>query len=290
MSPTRAPVLSGTWYPSDPAELIAQVDTYLAAADPTLLPAGRPLIAIAPHAGYVYSGATAGHVFGLLGATRPKRIYILAPNHRLPLDKVALTSNTAFVTPLGQVPIDTETTMALAQARHFEINDAAHTQEHAIEIQLPMLQRTWPGTPPAIIPMLVPHLDKTALRTVSEALTDQWDNESLLLVSTDFTHYGAGFGYLPFTQEIPAALEKLDAGAILKILAGDAAGLQTYGEETGITMCGLSATAVALNCQLPEGYEGALLSYSRSGDRDGDYSQSVSYASILLCTGPDTKQ
>ena len=105
------------------------------------------------------------------------------------------------------------------------------------------------------------------------------------MVSTDFTHYGASYGYVPFTGDLPAALERLDTGAILKILAADPAGLLEYGRETGITMCGLEAAAVALERGLPPGYEGALINYSRSGDRDGDYSLSVSYASILICTG-----
>jgi AmmeMemoRadiSam system protein B len=105
------------------------------------------------------------------------------------------------------------------------------------------------------------------------------------VVSSDFTHYGASYGYVPFTADVPAALEKLDGGAILKILAADAQGLLDYGRETGITMCGLEATALALESGLPEGYEGSLVHYSRSGDRDGDYSLSVSYAAILLSSG-----
>ena len=78
MSTIRQPVLSGSWYPADPAELATTVDGYLAGADPSLRPAGRPLVAVVPHAGYVYSGSTAGKLLGLLREDAPGRIILLA--------------------------------------------------------------------------------------------------------------------------------------------------------------------------------------------------------------------
>lgn len=290
MSRTRDPVLSGRWYPGDPTALAAQVDAFLAEADPSRKPAGRPLLAVVPHAGYSYSGATAGRLYGLLGPEPPRRVFILAPNHRVPLDRIALSGAAAFATPLGEVAIDSPTTDHLAAQPGFGVNDLAHEHEHAVEIQLPLLQRTWPEAVPTIIPLLVPRLDPTTGAAAARALTAVGGNDSLLLVSTDLTHYGAAFGYLPFADDIPQALEELDSGAILKILAGDAAGLREYGRRTGITMCGLEAAAVALDCGLPAGYESALLGYARSGDQEGDYSTSVSYAAVLLCSGATTNE
>jgi len=286
MSQTRNSVLDGTWYPADPAALTAQVDAYLAGADSAQRPTGRPLVAVVPHAGYVYSGATAGRLYGLLAQTPPRRVFILAPNHRVALTRVALSGADVFDTPLGPVPVDTAVSARLAAHPEFSVDDHAHAQEHAIEIQLPLLQRTWPAAVPTIVPLLVPRLNQEAAGAVSRALAAACDDTSLLVVSTDFTHFGDRFGFQPFRQNIPAALEQLDAGAFLKILAADAAGLRAYGQQTGITMCGLEAAAVALDCGLPASYEGALLDYSRSGDRDGDYSTSVSYAAVLLCSGP----
>ena len=290
MAKIRPAALSGAWYPGDPAELAAQIDGFLALADPDQRPAGRALIAVLPHAGFMYSGATAGHLYGLLGTFEPKRVFILSPNHRVALHQVALSSSSAFATPLGEVTVDQEATNRLAAHPLFAVDDHAHAQEHAVEIQLPFLQRVWPAGPPAIVPLLVPQLDGAAGRQVSRALATEMQPGDLLLVSTDFTHYGAAFGYVPFSQDIPAALEKLDAGAILKVLAADSDGLRQYGRETGITMCGLQAAAVALDCGLPTGYEGALLHYSRSGDQENDYTQSVSYAAILLSSGPNNDQ
>ena len=286
MSTIRQPVLSGSWYPSDPVELAETVDRFLAAADPSLRPAGRPLVAVVPHAGYVYSGPTAGKLLGLLREDAPRRIILLAPNHRVALDSIALSGAWAYATPLGTVSIDQLTVEQLAEIKAFTINDHAHAEEHAIEIQLPLIQRTWPDAVPRIVPMLVPTLSPDQRREAAKALAELATEDTLFLVSTDFTHYGASYGYVPFTENLAAALEELDSGAILRILAADPPGLLDYGSETGITMCGLEATAVALGPDLPEGYESALIDYSRSGDRDGDYSLSVSYASILLCAGP----
>jgi AmmeMemoRadiSam system protein B len=220
-------------------------------------------------------------------------VLLLAPNHRLAVDRIALSGADAFATPLGQVAVDTRAVARLADHPAFQVNDAAHAPEHAVEIVLPFLQRTWPGPDaPAVVPMLVPHLGEARITAAGQALADlrrDLPGHTLVIVSSDFTHFGAAFGFRPFHTDIPAELEKLDSGAILRILAGKAADLLDYGRETGITMCGLPAAAVALEAGLPEGYEAQLVDYSRSGDRDRDYSHSVSYASILITSGQDER-
>jgi len=132
----------------------------------------------------------------------------------------------------------------------------------------------------------VPHLDKGRRAAAAAALAAERSPETFLLVSTDLTHYGEPYGYVPFREDIPAALERLDSGALLRVLAGDGRALLDYGLRTGITMCGLEAAALALASGLPAGFESALLGYARSGDRDGDYTMSVSYAAALLSSGP----
>lgn len=285
MSMVRKPVLSGSWYPADPADLARTVDGFLAGADLAVRPAGRPLVALVPHAGYVYSGPTAGKLFGLLKDWPVKRVVIMAPNHRIGLDRIALSGAAAFATPLGVVEVDQPVIQQLSENKSFTINERAHAEEHAVEIQLPLIQRTWPGALPRIVPMLVPPLAGDLAAGAAAALDRISDEGTLILVSTDFTHYGDSYGYVPFTANLPRALEELDTGAILRVLATDPGGLRKYGRDTGITMCGLEAAAVALDRKWDPGYEAALIDYSRSGDRDGDYSLSVSYASVLLCSG-----
>ena len=287
MTPVRPAVLAGSWYPADPDELAAQVDGWLAAPPPRASPpAGRPRIALAPHAGFAYSGATAGLAHAALLRRHPGRVVIMAPNHRAPLDRIALSSATAFATPLGLVPVDREAVRRLTASPAFVVDDAAHTSEHAVEIQLPFLQRPDPAAAPSIVPLLVPHLPEDLALLAVDDLATLLDDDTVLLVSTDFTHYGAAYGFVPFREDIPAAIERLDAGAILRILAGDGPGLRAYGRETGITMCGLEAAALALEVDLGSDHESALLGYERSADRDGDFRQSVSYAAVVLSQAP----
>ncbi|MDY0108575.1 MAG: AmmeMemoRadiSam system protein B [Candidatus Krumholzibacteria bacterium] len=282
MTAVRPPILAGSWYPAQPDVLRERVATCLAGAEPHRLPAGTPVIALAPHAGYQYSGPTAGKIYGLLAGRRYDAVFILAPSHRARLQRPALSSVDAFATPLGEVPVAVAIVRDLADTGAYEVNDRAHAFEHAVEIQLPLLQCALPaGTP--IVPILFPHLDLPRRRDAARAL-DRWrDGRHLFLVSSDLTHYGADYGYVPFTEDIPNRLAQLDTGALQKFLAGDAAGLVAYAEATGITMCGLEAAAVAIAAPLPAGAQSVLLDYTRSGDPAGDYDLSVSYAAAVIC-------
>jgi MEMO1 family protein len=281
MTAVRPPVLAGSWYPAASAVLRRQVQEFLAGADPTRLPAGAPVIALAPHAGYRYSGAVAGKVLGLLRERRFAAVFILAPSHRSPLQCPALSSLDAFATPLGEIPIATTIVKQLIASGAFEVNDRAHAFEHAIEILLPFLQCALPeGTP--IVPILVGRLERRRRRAAARALDPWRDGRHLLLVSSDLTHYGADYGYLPFTADVPQRLAQLDTGALQKFLARDPDGLLAYAEATGITMCGLEAAAVAIDADLPAGTEAVLLDYARSSDLTGDHDLSVSYAAALI--------
>lgn len=314
MERVRPATLAGTWYPGRSRELAAAVRGYLeddspdaaaelapflppvvrgtagGAADAPAAPApaapappasaARPVLAVAPHAGYAYSGPTAGRIYRRLAPWRYDRVFILAPSHRYRLSVVSVAGCAAYATPLGEAAVDQDVAGALAEAPGFSSVSAAHAAEHAEEIQLPFLQTLY-GDGLRIVPLLVPRLTEAARAAAAAALAPFADGRSLFLVSSDFTHYGSAYGYVPFRDRIPARLAELDGGAIARILARDPLGLLAYEQRTGITMCGIDAAALALSVPLPVG-EGELVAYARSGDREGDYSLSVSYAGLLL--------
>jgi MEMO1 family protein len=140
----RHPAVAGRFYPGDPAGLRVEAEAYLSQAQAKNHKAVRAIGCIAPHAGYMYSGHVAGAVFAHLDI--PERCVILCPNHTgvgLPL---AIMSQGAWETPLGNVPIDTS--IALELKEHFPAlreDSAAHRAEHAIEVELPFLQIRQPG-------------------------------------------------------------------------------------------------------------------------------------------------
>src|SRR4051812_12683945 len=141
--PTLRPVaVAGMFYPGEPPALAAEVASYLAQAECAPPPARAPKAIIAPHAGYMYSGPIAGSVYSQLAALRGtvKRVVLAGPAHRVYVTGAAVPSAEAFDSPLGPVPLDTEAIAKLRALPFVEVSDAAHAQEHCLEVHLPFLQ------------------------------------------------------------------------------------------------------------------------------------------------------
>jgi AmmeMemoRadiSam system protein B/AmmeMemoRadiSam system protein A len=280
----RESALAGGWYPADPKELSDYVDGLLDAAKAE--PAQGPIRAlIAPHAGYVYSGATAAQVFSLVRGGVYRRLMVLAPSHRSGFEGLSIADVDAYETPLGRIPLDTEAIAGLRGSGLVISDPGAHAREHAIEIELPLLQRALvPGW--KLIPVLVGRLDGDDYAEAADLLRPLADDGTLVVVSSDFTHFGPRFGYMPFPpdQEAPEHIRALDDGAIERILARDGPGLLDYQEKTGITICGYRPLALLLH-MLPADAQVQRVAYATSGELTGDWSSSVSYAALVV-TGP----
>ena len=277
----RPSALAGTWYPADAGSLAATVDDLVSAAQPPA-PDGTLRALVVPHAGYTYSGATAADAFALLRGASPGRVVVLAPAHRGGFDGLSIADVDAYETPLGQVPLDREAVARLRASPLVQADPAAHRQEHAIEIELPFLQRTLaPGW--RLVPVLVGGLDGDADRRAAALIRPLLDDDTLLVVSSDFTHYGPRFGYVPFPADtqLPARIRALDDGAVSRIKARDAGGLRDYQAETGITVCGLQPLRVLLDL-LPAEARVQRLAYATSGELTGDWSNSVSYVALAV--------
>jgi MEMO1 family protein len=294
MKGTRPSALAGTWYSADPRELAAAIDRHLTRGQPLSEIATQPPIAIlAPHAGHRFSGDAAGAAFRLLegaGGQHIQRVILLGPSHHQAFSGASILTVDRYETPLGAIPIDIAVAQALLEHPRFHTRPDAHRSEHCLEIELPFLQRVL-RHPFRIVPILVSNLDTVGWRDLAGALAQHIDAHTLIVISSDFCHYGGRFGYLPFEDDPDRNLRRLDKGALAPILARDPAALAAYKRDTDITVCGLRPIGVLLELlRQPQAQtvwggcapEGRVLDYYRSADLIGDFDGSVSYASVAF--------
>jgi MEMO1 family protein len=280
---TLGPAVAGTWYPSAPGELEQQVDSFLTAPQPSSDGTSSECLTalISPHAGFVYSGAVAGRGFARLRGRSLRRVLLMGPSHYASFQGACLPEADAFRTPLGPVPLDRETIELAARQPGFRTDDGPFAPEHCLEAEIPFLQRTLaPGW--ELVPVLLGggSLGRNIGR-IADAFAPLLDDRTLVVVSSDFTHYGPGFGYVPFREFVPERLRQLDMGAVERILELDRDGFDRYVTETGATICGRVAIEVLLGMLAP-GTRTELVAYDTSGRMTGDWNHSVSYACIAF--------
>lgn len=276
--PSVGPAVAGSWYPENRDALADLVDRLLDAVPDTPVP--TPRVVVAPHAGFAYSGPVAAHAFRpFAGTSAARRVILIGPSHyagfrggRIPLAEV-------YRTPLGDVPLDRAALEELLGRPGFGADNRLWEREHSLEAELPFLQRSL-GDRFTAVPVLVgAHSGGDDVRALAEGLRAIVDAGTVVVVSSDFTHYGRAFDYVPFDRDVPEGVRRLDDGAIDRIVVNDADGFARYCEATGATICGKLAIEVALRIDVP-GSAGHLFAYDTSGRIGGDWSHSVSYAAI----------
>jgi AmmeMemoRadiSam system protein B len=267
-STVRHPAVAGRFYPKDRETLLRDVLSYL----PIHAAGGPALGCIVPHAGYVYSGAVAGAVYSKLDL--PAHIIVLCPNHTGKGHPLAIMSNGAWETPLGQVPIDSLLAEALKKRLPILTEDnEAHRSEHAIEVELPFLQALRPDF--SFVPIALGTGRFDTLEKLGEAMAEvaQAQQERILIVaSSDMNHY-----------ENDAVTRVKDHKAIERILALDAQGLFETVTREEISMCGFGPSIVMLTATKRLGATSAeLIKYATSGDISGDREMVVGYAGVVV--------
>lgn len=276
----RKSPIAGSWYPGNKEKLREAISELLSRAE---LPdfKGRPFGIISPHAGMQFSGRAAACGFKALQRKNIKRVLLLGPSHNFYFSGVATSGVDAYETPLGTVSVDRTVSDELYRLPLFKGRRDAEMPEHSLEMQLPFLQAVLDDF--TIVPLVVGagDLSATDYQEIAAALQRYVDSSTVVVVSSDFTHYGGRFGYVPFRDNIKENLEKLDGGAIEKIIAKDFDGFQQYIQQSGATICGARPIGVFLKMLTPAS-QGTLLTYYTSGDLLHDYTDCVSYASIIF--------
>ena len=268
-STLRNPAVAGRFYPGNSDELRKEAQSYLSHI--TTAPVAA-LGCIAPHAGYMYSGHVAGSVFARIEV--PRRCVVMCPNHTGQGHALAMMSEGAWKTPLGDVPVDRPLAQALRERfPAMQEDSAAHRSEHAAEVELPFLQLRQPQLQFVPIALGTGRLD--ILEQLGNALADvivKQHEPVLIVASSDMNHY-----------ESDAITRVKDHRAIEKILALDPRGLHEVVTQQNISMCGYGPAVAMLTAARQLGASKAeLVKYATSGDVSGDRDLVVGYAGVLV--------
>jgi AmmeMemoRadiSam system protein B len=263
------------WYPSEPELLGASVDRYLHEARLPDLP-GTVIGVLAPHAGHRYSGPVAGYAFACLRDISVEIVAVLSPMH-YPYPQPVLTSgHAAYRTPLGTIPVDRETLKALdeelIERLGFGLAPVRNDPEHALEIELPFLQRALPSVF-RLLPIMIRDQSPAVARAIGGSLGKVLSGRKALLVaSSDLSHF--------YNQAIA---ESLDDEILRRIAAFDPAGV-LQAEEQGLGFaCGRGAIAATLWSARELGADTVkILKHSTSGEATGDYEKVVGYAAAAI--------
>ena len=264
----RQPVAAGSFYPENPAELSAQVDSLLQVKGDTKNVKGL----IVPHAGYIYSGAVAGDVFAR--AEIPKQVILVGPNHHGIGENIAVSGVDAWATPLGHIPVAVNLRDYLVHnILKLSVDDQAHKYEHSLEVMLPFLMRRQPEL--QIVPISLGHLSLADCLQLGTALADAlngWKEEVLLLASTDMNHFSTA-----------ARSEELDHMAINEMTNYNPQGLYQVVRDNRISMCGVLPAVIVMQAAHELGARTCqLVRYTHSGQVNGDNSRVVGYAGFTL--------
>lgn len=266
----RQPVVAGQFYTGDSQTLRAEVRGFLDLAEGRT--GNRTLLAMAPHAGYVFSGPVAGKTLG--EARLASRVLLLGPNHTGMGQSLAMWDEGRWLTPGGGLDVDERLARELLESEPRLASDtAAHVQEHSLEVLVPFLEVLDSGT--TIVPVAVSENRISELAVVASSIAsvlDAQDAPVSIVVSSDMSH---------FVSDDEA--KRLDAMALEPVLKLDPVGLYETVRGKGISMCGVLPMTLGLMIAKALGAESARLTgYSTSAQASGDYARVVGYAGVLV--------
>ena len=271
----RQPAVAGTFYPSDPQELAKMIDDFLAKAAPP--PLDNVVAIVAPHAGYIYSGGVAAYSYALVKGRKFDRVVVVAPSHFEAFDFSSVYDGSAYATPLGNVPVDQAFAAKLAKmSSSIKLSGVAHTPgpgrlEHALEVQLPFLQRTVGQF--MLVPIVMGDQSYDSCRALGAALAKLVQGTNTLIVaSSDLSHYHPYDECVRIDHKTLNAIQEYDYFDLSRNLES-----QTW-EACG----GGPIVAVMIAAERLGATQAKLLHYANTGDVTGDRKSVVGYGAVAL--------
>jgi AmmeMemoRadiSam system protein B len=275
MANIRPSPIAGTWYPGDPGVLAASIDQYLRQADSVQID-GKIFGIIVPHAGHRYSGSVAAHAFQCLEGLQPEIVAVLSPLHSPHPAAVLTSAHSAYATPLGTIDIDTERLSQfgndLTENWGVMLYPIRMDQEHALEIELPFVQRCF-SHEFKLLPLMLRDQSEATARAVGASLAKTLRGSSAIIVgSSDLSHF--------YSQDIAESLDK----EILRRLGDFNPSGIIAAEKEGVGFaCGRGAIAATLWASRELGADSVkVLNYATSGDTTGDYQSVVGYGAAVI--------
>ena len=281
---TRIPAVAGRFYEDENEALINQIkDCFHHKLGPGALPIsktnGYVKAIISPHAGYMFSGPCAAWGFKEIAESEIAKTYIIiGPNHYGSGSSISFED---WKTPFGIIKTNKDLARTISEKSGIEINDSYHQNEHSIEVQLPFLQFVKKNDTTNLNIICITLSGFENVEKLAETLKElEPSNNITYIISSDFTHYGPSYDYVPFTDNVDLKLKDLDLKAIEYILNKDAQGFLDYMKRTKATICGYIPIYLLLKVLNNE--KGELINYYKSTNIITDKSNSVSYASIIF--------
>ena len=288
--------VAGSFYPADPATLTATIDAMLAQV-PAQAIDGEIVAAVAPHAGYPYSGPVAAYTYAALRGRTFERVVLIAPSHYEAFNFTSVYSGDGYVTPLGSVPVDHEFVQKLAKmSPSIQLSDRGHTAtargaEHALEVQLPWLQRTLGSF--TLVPIVMGDQSYESSRSLGVALARLIRDEevthsaghraqgitTLILASSDLSHYHT------YNEA-----ERMDHKTLDALGAWDYLNMSRNFDARVWEACGGAPIVAAMIAAERLGAKDAhVLRYANSGDTAGDRSHVVGYSADVFVKSAHAK-
>ncbi len=284
---TKASHLNPTWFDAPDGSDLEKYINNKVKTFTKAKPIGKISALVVPHAGYAYSLDTALEAYALLKKEDYDRVLVLSPCHRYPFfEKVGIEPVGRLKTPTGEISFDKDFSEKLKMLEEVVEIEEASKAEHSIHVQMPLI-RHFLGDIPVAGLMFGKWKYGKSMEDFAKNLykiLDTYDGgigRTLFIVSTDFTHYGANFGYLPFVEDIKSNIEQLDQNVYQAFAAHEIELFEKVMHKTKATVCGQVALKFLLTL-MPNKIKAEQVAYTTSAENTGDYSHSVSYLSALV--------
>lgn len=283
----RHPIVNGLFYPDSKEELENTIQGYIERVDKDkvlkdvneqtgLTGTGKrtPLVLIAPHAGYIFSGRVQAYSYCLIKDLDIQTAVIIGPAHQKNFKGISVNLDNAYKTPVGLIEVDLELSEQLvSQSSKMLLNEEAHLSEHSIEVQLPFLQIIHPDI--QIVPVLIGEQSwetSEILKNAFISVIKKTGKKFIVIASTDLSHYHSHVEAQTLDRVLINDIKKMDPRAFYKNI-----------QEDNSEACGFGGilTGMMLANEIGEGKSAELL-YMDSGEVSGDRNKVVGYLSAAM--------